>query len=345
MVRDKKRVKDTQHPYVMSCTTRELLKPLQVRTESHSIDWTDVAVWSNLPPEPPDLWDANDDIALINKIRDRVAGSDFNAGIVLAEAGKTARMIGDAAFRIASAWSLSKKGRFDLASRVLLTGSRNAPRGRTQKSSKTTASNWLELQYGWKPLLSDVYAGSQFLAYNAFGAPLQQRVRVSRTQGGTQGYTKRSLDSGNDMYTFDSCYVKSSKQIIALIKEKDVIGLAGLKDPDAVLWEMTPNSFILDWFIPISNYFSARGAAQYLTGEFVITKTFEWFVKGPPQAKPGWEIHPTNNGSTIKLGAYRLTRDVTTSLYVPLPVMKPLAKAASWLHATNALALLVNLKR
>jgi len=52
--------------------------------------------WNNFWP----VWNSNDDIALLSKLREKIAGSDFNAGVAFGEGLQSIRLIGDTATKI-----------------------------------------------------------------------------------------------------------------------------------------------------------------------------------------------------------------------------------------------------
>lgn len=274
-------------------------------------------------------WSANDEIALMSRLRDAVAGSDFNAGVALAESREALKLIGDSARKIASALHEVRKGRFSKATRIL-TGERPSRAHALRQKAQTASQNWLELQYGWLPLLKDVEGAAQFAAHH-HSTPVTKVVRVSLTnKNGTYGVVGPVLKPK----TF-AAY--SRKTIIAKLTEKDVPGLLGLTDPLSIAWELTPYSFVADWFIPIGNYLSARALASSLTGTFVISQkteaTFKGMIMQPGRGSPSDDFCR----STVSF-----TRTVTNGLTVPLPVVKPLGQALSWKHATNSVALLVS---
>lgn len=270
-----------------------------------------------------DIWSANDDLALLSQLRGRVAGSDFNAGVFLGEGHQVLRMIGDSALKIAKSLRCLKKGNLRGAS-VALTGKAYDP-----KTGKV-ANNWLELQYGWLPLLSDVHGGALFLAHH-LNTPLQTTVRVNRSQKAEMRET--SSQAGNSP---DISRIHSRGYIKAILKEKDVAQLSGLTDPVSIAWELVPYSFVVDWFIPIGSWLSARGLRSALTGTFVTTRMVTWeglgygdYISGRYYSAPG---------SWAKMVS--LNRTISSSLQVPLPDFKPLGKVLSWQHAANAVALL-----
>jgi hypothetical protein len=270
-------------------------------------------------------WTANDDISLLGKLRTGVAGSDFNLGVFLGEGSKALEMMAGTATGIFNAYNHARRGNMVAAAKALWDKSRHSP-----PKKKVVANNWLELQYGWLPLVNDVYEGAIFLAHH-LNVPLQQIYRVRRRVGG------QTLQIGNTFaWKFPDRKVRESKSIKAIIKEKNVVQLSGLTDPLPVLWELLPYSFIVDWFIPIGNYLHARGLASAIEGTFV-TSLYRYYDSGKGVLNPGLNYNQGTNEYHRRLVS--LTRTVSTSLNVPLPNFKPLGDVPSWRRAANGIAL------
>ncbi len=278
-------------------------------------------------------WTSNDTNSLIGKLREKVAGSDFNAGVFLGEGREALSMIATNATKIFTALTRLRRGNFVGATEAL-TGVRR--RGRTFRNDKDIASQWLELQYGWLPLLADVKGGAEFLAHN-LNFPLQQVVRVRMRVEKTKPTWATSSPSTSKM---GNVQINSYGQIKAILKEKDVAQLSGLLDPLSVAWELVPYSFVIDWFLPIGDWLQNRGLASALTGTFV-TSRIDRLNCSNLIGQGGW----TFTGSTYSQERIITSRSVSSSLDVPFPTVKGLEEAVSWKRAANAVALLTQLRR
>jgi hypothetical protein len=288
-------------------------------------------------------WGSNDDIALLSRLRARIEGSTFNALLFLGTGDESLRTIFDGAVRIRKALTQLHRKNFSGAAKALTTGT---PRERVawsfrhshssanaKRASRDISENWLELQYGWLPLVSDVYDGAKSLA-QLFDVPLKKRIRARY---------KRDVSDYNTFaagYTPGSNYAVLKGQYIAYISEVNSVSLFGLTNPADLIWERLPWSFVVDWFIPIQDYLQARGLAQSVSGRFVKTVTTLQRVKGmdyhaPPTGYP-WYSGSSYYGKIIKV-----TRTVSTSLSVPTPELKPLGVVPSWKRCLNAVSLLV----
>lgn len=282
-----------------------------------------------------DLWSSNDDLLLYGKLRDRVAGSGFNAGVFLGEGHQSLKLITNAAVRITRSLRAFKKFNFQGAYSELV-GNRRFTRKEKKRlrrcsPDRDAASNWLELQYGWLPLLSDAHEGAVFLAHH-LSTPLQQVIRVHRAKPGS--IVSRSYD----VLTFSGT-ARTDVRIKATLREKNVAQLSGLTDPLSVAWELVPFSFVVDWFIPIGQYLDARGLASSLQGTFVVSRKFRATASHP-------RLRPPRLMADVPYTYERVvfTRTVSTTLAIPLPEVKPLGKSLSWAHCVNALALLTQMR-
>lgn len=289
------------------------------------------------------VWSANDDLALIGALREKILGSDFNAGVFLAEAPRAIALIGDSASRIYRAYRSLRKGDVGHAYHSLISGSSSRRVRDSSLPKGTTASNfWLEAQYGWMPLVSDVQNAAQFLAHQ-FSSPRQYVVTATRFARGTREFRGTHLLSA---YTGANFYQVSrkihSKRVRAIIKDVNTPSLVGLADPVSVAWELVPYSFVADWFIPVGSYLEALNTLRSISATYVTTErklvrnTFSHATFSDPNAR--WTTKP----AAWEGGTYSFTRTVSTSLSIPLPEVKPFVKSVTLGHAVNAVALLVS---
>ena len=272
-------------------------------------------------------WNDNDTLNLNNLLREKIAGSDFNMGVFLGEGHQALQMITQASTRIFKSMRALKRG--DVA------GAANALRTlRPAKLHKSAADNWIELQYGWKPLVQDAYGAAQFLA-KVLEFPMIQTYRVKK---------KKWLEvaaSGPNFSSFVGIG-DTRVQLIARLSEVNVPQLVGLLDPASVAWELTPWSFVADWFVPIGSYLASRSLAQALTGSFVTTKTRRIYINyaGITEAYNPVVSHVYTGSPAGTDHKINVDRVVSSSLSVPSPKFKTLDKVASWQHCANAVALL-----
>lgn len=196
--------------------------------------------------------------AMGSKCRAKIKSQRVNLGVFLAERTQTIDLFTSAARRVTRAYEAVRRKNFRKAFEEL----RCKP-SRRLNARKTAAQNWLELQYGWVPVLGDVYGAAQELE--------QSFIRVRKrppilTVGATQRW------SNSDVWRNESL-VKSAwaeRQCIYIARMKvaytvDVesaafLGRVGLTNPFSIAWEKSPWSFVVDWWLPIGSFLNTLDA-------------------------------------------------------------------------------------
>jgi hypothetical protein len=116
----------------------------------------------------------------------------------------------------------------------------------------------------------------------------------------------------------------------------------GLTNPLAVVWEKVPYSFVVDWFIPISDYLSTLDATQGLVFMKGCKTTF---VKGRStrievgkEYESGGNHHSMVQHDVAHWERIRVTRESLGTF--PSPVFPSFKSPLGVRHALNALALM-----
>lgn len=294
-----------------------------------------------------------DAIAVKNLVNNAGSGIQQNLAESLATLGQTTSMIQGNLTKIVSSLKALKGGNIPKAVGELF-GNANPRyrRGGGPKLGQDLASNWLELQYGWKPLLNDIYWVMQKLGKDDLTNHLAGRITSSgskATQVTTQ-ITKSGIPSlkiGSKVVTTKSTvkyiiYWSVSSQLKLLASQ------AGFTNPVALTWELLPFSFVVDWFLPIGPYLeqlSAWGGLSFHSG-CKVSFTRQYTVSALSWAAP----HPANpnNIDVFGSGSYYdewiiMTRAKLTSF--PSPVIPSVKSPFSTDHILNAMALLRVLTR
>lgn len=220
-------------------------------------------------------------------------------------------------------------------------------RWQTQLSAGDVSAGWLALQYGWKPLVSDIYALFQVISAWSKPGTREAVYRVSRNDKGVIPTSLCTLKAVGAKVT-----VKNHMAIkIRLVEQPSFLEGLGLMDPASVVWEKTPLSFVLDWALPIGPFLAARAFVHSIStsAPATITRFYTYntgiaagsFVKGPTCGF-------TNNYRFVCGGnsyqAVKFTRSIE-NLSVPSPSFKSLEKIWSLAHLQNAAALLHQILR
>lgn len=205
---------------------------------------------------------ANFQLEVISKLFDQIKGHDFNLAVNLAELTKTSSMVVSNLGKLGRSISALKRGDFGHAARQL--GMINS--GTSLLKSKDVSGRWLELQYGWRPLLAETYNAAK--AYEA----LTKGPRVLRFHAHKSlPWKEYEMSQVPSLYQ-QKCLHKFSKYISCELQED--ISLArqlGLIDPASVAWELMPYSFVVDWFIPIGTYIDLLMNIPFLKGRFMTS--------------------------------------------------------------------------
>ncbi len=287
--------------------------------------------------------DGNDlhraEVQALLKVRDQ----KFNAALFLAEADKSAAMIGSSATQLYRSYSAFRRGNFAAAARHL--------RISLPSNGKGAASRWLEYQYGWLPLLSDLKGAYEELRrpYRSGGGVIGVKSRVTSKE-------ERKVLTNYQPYSVSSTISLQKRTQVCLWYKIDNPALlqastVGLLNPLEVGWELIPFSFVLDWLVPIGDVLGALTATSgttFLNG----TSTFSVeascldvlqggsFVNSPGSA---YEYTVTGTGNaTQSRRIFKMNRNLYRYSPVPVPYWK---NPASVGHALNALALLRSIIR
>lgn len=281
-------------------------------------------------------WTVEDDYRLISRLQTKMVGSNFNAGVFLAELGPALTMITNAASRLYRSRKALIRGDLVNAWRHLSPmGSTFAPKVRR---GQPIASQWLEMSYGWMPLINDLEDGAHMIAESENVNPAFYRVRSRVKKGGPLNLVWKDgpVNIFNSQFLG---YQYETGQLVAYLREINVPQLVGLSNAASVAWEVTPFSFVADWAVPIGNYLAARGVAQALKGEFVTSKKRDVTVT---DFRYGGDMRILSvPKSRFYYRTLTSSRVVEQTLKVPLPQIRPLNEWLNWKRAANAVALLV----
>lgn len=277
-------------------------------------------------------WSANDDLRLLAKLSEEIRGHSFDLGINIAEASESYHTILGNLRSLGGALVSLKHGRVSNAFRYLgVTGRRNTLATR-RLSAKDISGRWLEMQYAWRPLVSQSFEAAK--ALEAVTGPRVLRFSVSSG-------TRRSTYEGSPtpIYKYPITLSYSVRQKAELYEDVSVNRSLALVDPVQIAWEVVPYSFVVDWFIPIGTYLSVWQMIPQLKGRFM--KTQRIVHKSPSQCTvvqnggENWRY----GSATCREHMFRTDRTVTSSLAVPLPTFNPPPKALSPKRLLNAVAL------
>lgn len=189
------------------------------------------------------------------KVLVKIKEAKVNMAVAVAERMKTIDMIAERVRKIAQAMIDLRKGNLAGVAEGLGIAISNRGKKRIRssirRSTKGVSRSWLELQYGWKPLLSDIDGMTNYLAsldniiVGRASASATRRITWSKRSALTGGY---DLDFGYWDITYRyTVYYQAALPVIPNMTQ------LGLTNPLLIVWELVPYSFVVDWFLPIGN--------------------------------------------------------------------------------------------
>lgn len=276
---------------------------------------------------------ANDQQRLLTKLLAKVKSHEFNLAVDLAQLKQTTGLLASNLGHLGRAALYLKRGDFVSALREF--GAE--PRSKRLKG-KDISARWLELSYGWLPLLGSCYEAAKAFEHLSSG-PRTNLFRVSIEN-------RRTLDGSHGLSVWSSPYQVITRRYLQyeMYEEMSFARQLGALDPLSVLWELTPWSFVVDWFIPIGSYLENLMQIPNLRGRFLTTDVSRCFGMDGFVAKSSGGYHQGYQflgQVSSPIDVYRRTvmnRVPSSSLSVPLPSFD-LSGSFSVRRLWNAIAL------
>ena len=324
------------------------------RTAASGSGWeSGVADWVS-PPNPtslvdPNYWTPDLQNLAVTRALLKLKDSDVNYSQAIAERNQTFRLVGSSAKKIAGMFTALRHGNIGGAARALGVEAKGNASRKVKQNSKALAEAVLELNYGWKPLLSDNFGMLKDCMEEDSKSPYTKLITVhanasDQTDTGFQYVTSLfngtpNLQTRTRLQSSRSCrvrldYVLDDARIAALAS-------GGLLDPATLAWELMPWSFVADWFVPVGNYLQAYNATigyRFIGGcatsrvEGTGSVDMGRFFHRDPELYTAWSA----DGGVH----YRKIVDRRVFSTSPLPRTPGFKNPFSTTHALNALALL-----
>lgn len=128
----------------------------------------------------------------------------------------------------------------------------NATVKRLKRSAKNASGLWLELTFGWRPLLVDVQRSMAVLSQEFPTERVKASAKTSYVardpRGGAIGDV---IDVALGVTARVSADVEITNPNLLLANQLGVI------NPAAVAWDLVPFSFVVDWFVPVSRFINS----------------------------------------------------------------------------------------
>lgn len=194
------------------------------------------------------------------KFKDACYSQQAQVAANWAERRQTVDMIADNANTMRKAWQALRRGRLREFKQHL----RLDPRGNYWSRPTDAAKIWLQYHFGWEPLVKDIHASVEIL---------QSKGPSGLVQG--RGSAREELfvfkyNAWNYNIAGKHRYLYGAKVSVSNPNLHRATAL-GLTNPAAVLWEVIPFSFLVDWFIPVGEFLNQWTDFLGLTFEDAFT--------------------------------------------------------------------------
>lgn len=286
-----------------------------------NIPWLDQSLSTVDPPFEVTQKARNKAVLKVNECK-------VNLGQAIMEVKDTMSTVAATASRVLRAYRALRRGKVSKALKYLA-----IDKGHRLKS-KDFADRWLELQFGWQPLISDVYSGYEV----ATRVVKTKRLALRAT---ANAYESTELPYGSSMSSkykvLGKAKVSSNCTLWYEIEDPNLAWAAslGLLNPALLAWEAVPFSFVIDWFLPVGNFLQCLSTplgVKFLSG--TTTNLTEGF---------GIVMRPGDLAYSSQDFSYRMyDRDTLSSFPLAWPFLK---SPFSTTHVLDALALLTNFRK
>lgn len=205
-----------------------------------------------------------------SKLRQSVMDQDLNVAVLGAEASKTSTMIYETARKLALALRALRKGNVKRVQSLLhrdlqVRDSFRKDLVRDLGVGKADIHKyWLELQYGWKPLLMDVHGAAKALAKT--NVKHRDVFHVVKTHASSPvpfitHFADNRVEAKGTVARTGKAWITYRIRNDGLVAANQL----GLLNPALVAWELVPFSFIADWFVNIGDVLQESTAFVGLT--------------------------------------------------------------------------------
>lgn len=299
----------------------------------------------------------------LSKVQVRIARNSVNLTQAFAERRQTVGLVANSTMRLVQAARQIRRGRLLYAAETLGVNLRKGLKPFVRESRHNLANYWLEFQYGWRPLLSDITGSLDKLAEDSVARArrqeftaqatdrlINQRFIAARREGG-------ELGSGylSDLIC-DQSVVEVSRVVLEAEEDNAFLqsmSATGITNPALLAWELLPYSFVVDWFLPVGNYLQqmeyARGMS-FVRGTISTRRTVyahcgwggtytnfsgDWATVSYSQCTGGFTVEKTEKTRTL----------LTEWPYQSFPELKPKLGVERALSAISLLSQVFDRKR
>jgi len=128
---------------------------------------------------------------------------------------------------------------------------------------KHTPQKWLELQYGWKPLLSDIHGASERIINRSRDGDADRITVTGKSRDSSIHIWEKPFASHARYLMQDRLSWRYNVSLTYAMDNPVVASLSslGILNPAYLIWEELPFSFVVDWALPVGNWLNAQTAS------------------------------------------------------------------------------------
>jgi hypothetical protein len=296
------------------------------------------SIYSSLHLLPQEVSQESIDKA-ISKFYADVSDIKFNFAVFAIELAKTRDMVAARAWQIGRSYMLLRQGKVKQAIAQFATLRQNKvpTRGDKPLEGKDLADAWLEMRYGWTPLMYEIQGAIELLEEKMLGGKLARSYSVTTKSS----YTDKSSVGSSGITCTHNATINDHVTISCLIKPENpsriILGQLGFDNPALIAYELMPYSFVVDWFYNIGDYLQSQTALAGLSIDYVsITKTRylqDEITVTDAGSYPGSK--PDNAGQHTYFSKLK-RRDLS----IPQPPMPTLGVDMDWKRLIDSLAMI-----
>jgi len=261
------------------------------------------------------------DDKLKRKINQKLKNQTVHIGNIIAERKQTLDLIQSSVKRILELIKL-KKNIFKAAASYA-------------RSPKKIANDILAFKFGVEPLMNDIMSFAKYIDESS-----DEPVVTVRTNLGPKGIPF-NLDVPGLKF---NGFLRLSYTVKCRVDNPASRPLSqfGLINPLEILWEVTPWSFVVDWFFPVGDWISNKTAE---CGISFLTGTRRVYLEGTFSAQGSQSASDSGNSNEPSSDVFRAFSGLITerTVLTDIPDLPPikLKNPWSWSHGVESVALLV----
>lgn len=215
----------------------------------------------------------------LKRLATKIKGTQWDLSVMIGELPKTQKWMIGAVKEVATAYRALRKGNMRQLKRLAKRGrafvKKRGLAGTIHHGAGQVSSRWMEFRYAVMPVVYDAQSALNVL-YDSQVKPSVRRVSAGKKLGHlinivevypSYNIRRVSMAEGQGRAVVYFRVHPVSEQLKRF----------GLINLPALLWELTPLSFVVDWFLPVGDYLSNLDT---MAGVDVLGGTYSLRVKG-----------------------------------------------------------------